>query len=60
MLTKLTRNTDPVRSALLISYNYQKKVSKRFPINPFKVAYNISKFEHDPIAKNKIYRIREF
>ena len=39
---------------------YQREVSNKFPINPFKLAYNISQYESDPIAEIRAIKLENF
>ena len=55
-----TQYYDPHAYALHACKAYQREVSSKFPINPFKLAYNISQYESDPISKIKAIELENF
>jgi len=57
---KLTRKPDPIRAAMIVSYDYQKEISNKYPLNLKKLALNITKYESDPISEIQEVDVDEF
>ena len=51
MIVTSKTNDKPSYWAFKASNYYQRKISNKFPINPVKLAYNISQTQPDPIYK---------
>jgi Zn-dependent peptidase ImmA (M78 family) len=60
MITRSEANYKPSYLAFKASSYYQKKVSNKFPINPVKLAYNISQNQPDPIYKIQAVELENF